>query len=145
MVSLFRRISAVVFGLGGLVFLLIGIVQLSNQAWGGVTGTVQTCTVATTEATPKSRARNVHTCVVAWDAGGQERTHTLELPAHLAAPGCPVDLRVKGDRAALAMPLGKAAIPAVIGLALVVFATVQFVRARRAKTFRGGVTVIGSR
>ncbi len=136
MVTLLRRFAAVVFGLGGLVFLLIGGVQLTDQTWESAAGTVHTCTVQTSRSGAQSRTRTEYTCEVTWDAGGTTRSHRLVLPRSLAVPGCPVDLRVKGDTAALATPIWRAAIPAVIGLAMIVMAVVLFRRARRKGSVR---------
>ncbi|MEV6349605.1 hypothetical protein [Actinoplanes sp. NPDC051851] len=119
----FRRVASVVLGLVGLVFVVVGVVQVAGQSWDDATGTVKSCTVEGAQSSAVgAKARIYHRCEVTWDAGDGTKTSTLEVDEDEAVAGWIIDLKVNDDTAIIPSPSWLAYSTALVGLALVLVA-----------------------
>jgi hypothetical protein len=104
-VSLFRRLAGIVVALVGVIFLVIGILEISSQSWTLTTATVQSCTPRIV--TSNSGSGRIHTdyyCQVSWQDGGASHTATIDLGTKTKNVGQSQQLRVHGDSAAVPTP-----------------------------------------
>jgi len=125
---LLRRFAPILLGAVGLVFLIIGIVQLASQSWAATTGTVGACSTHI-DRTGTTR-RTIETCDVTWTADG--RTQTLPITVNNGTvTGDTVDLRVSGDTVAVATPWWIGGAMTALGLILDAAAITMLIRSRR--------------
>jgi hypothetical protein len=125
---LLRRFAPILIGAVGLVFLIIGIVQLASQGWVATTGTVGACTTRI-DHTGTTR-RMVEVCDVTWTADG--RTQTLPITVNNGTvTGDTIDLRVSGTTVVVATPRWIGGAMTALGLILDAVAITMLVRSRR--------------